>query len=169
MGLNITGFGSLNFGKPASREIAWTPNQPIHDPAAEADVRRIIYDQCTLATGWANSDNKDDRGWGPDLEPRSGRVFRAREAVNTPELKGGVMTPAFALDFDPNNSNQFLSLDLNSKEGNYSKHVTWAQGEFESCQEERVLANGDKEVLKLQVDRATDTLTFLTEVIKAGS
>ncbi|MBS2040394.1 hypothetical protein JST97_35730 [bacterium] len=168
MGINISGFGSLNFGKPNSRQIPWNANQPVHDPASEADVRRIIYDQTELASGWMNTDNKKDSTWGPDLDPRAGRVFRSRENTAMAELKGGSLTPAFSLDFDPNNGNQLLSFDLTSKEGNYAKQVSWSNGEFESCKEERLLANGDKEVLSLQVDRATDTLTYTTEIIKAG-
>lgn len=167
MGLNVTGFGSLNFGAPVNRQVPWSGNQQVHDPAAEADVRRIVYDQATTASGWAATDNKNDSAWGPDLDLRAGRVFRAREPVAIADLKGGTMTPAFSLDFDPNNANQLASFDLTSKEGNYAKHVSWSNGEFQSCQEERLLANGDKEVLNIQVD-PTGTLTYITEIIKAN-
>lgn len=166
MGMNITGFGSLKFGAPVSRQLPWSGNQPVRDPAAEADVRRIIYDQSATASGWAATDNNNDSSWGPDLDQRPGRVFRARESVAAAELKGGAMTPAFCLDFDPNNNNQLTSFDITSKEGNYAKHVSWSNGDFESCLEERLLANGDKEVLSIQVD-PTGTLTYTTEIIKA--
>lgn len=169
MGINVTGFGSMNFGAPVSRQVPWSGNQPVSDPAAEADVRRIIYDQASTASGWANTDNNKDSSWGVDLDPRKGRVFRAREAVSMAELKGGTMTPAFCLDYDPNNNNQLISFDLTSKEGNYAKHVSWDNGgEFNSCVDERLLANGDKEIMTLRVDSGTGTLTYTTELIKAA-
>jgi len=169
MGINISGFGSLHFGTPASRQIPWSGNQPVRDPASEADARRVIYDQAVLASGWAATDNNKDNTWGPDLDQRTGRVFRARETVEMAELKGGKLTPAFSLEFDPNNSNQLVSFDLTSKEGNYAKHVTWQNGEFESCRDERELANGDREILTLQLDPSTGALNFNTEIIKAGA
>jgi hypothetical protein len=162
--MNVSTFGSMKLGKPTTFTIPWgVTATPPEDPFREAEVRQLVEQEASSARSYVQIDNKAE---GPykDLDNQVGRVLVLHNSTKLPDLQGEAVEPAVSVRFDPT-TKDLNSMDITSRDNNCSSHVLWKNGEFQSLREERVLADGRREVLDVSVNSGSGTLTLTTQVL----
>ncbi len=162
--MNVNSFGSMKLGKPTTFTIPWgVTATPPEDPFREAEVRQVIEQETKVSLSYVLIDNQTTGSY-QDLDKQVGRVLVLQKPVKVPEMQGEVVEPAVSVRFDPA-TKRLSAMDVTSRDNNCSAHVLWNNGEFQSLHEERVLADGRREVLDIAVNSGSGTLTLTTQVL----
>jgi hypothetical protein len=169
MSIDAAGLGPIGIVQNKTLILPWGKDAgPSADPFAELEVRKVIHDDVSLVSTQTGPDKTIADAWGSNLDDTAGRALRGMGSLVNEKLKGGQENLALAARFDSATKSP-QSLDITSETGNYTKHVLWDANGFKSSSDERVLADGSREVLSLQVDSAKGTLTYVTSLVPATS
>ena len=158
-----------------SYTIPWGPKAEAKaDTYQEAQVRHIIADDEALVVELSRIEGghvaRNSDCWSGDLDPAKGRALVKSRQSLTADLQGGKVNAAESASFVvPSHGNVVtpVALDISTDNGNIAEHSCWKDGVFQSGHKEKVLKNGSREILDIQVNEARGTLTFMASLIPA--
>ena len=149
--IGIRGKNSLTI--PWGKSPATTPTELF----LEAEVRDIFQQESRVAYVEDNSKQ--------DLDPVKGRALH-RVTGGSEQLAFNRADCVAECNFDARGVR--TSFHMESRQKNFLQDVKWDQGDIHSVREERVLKDGTREVLDIQVDPVKGTLTYFTDRIPAN-